>query len=219
MRGLLRNPPAGVPEEIKKLYGMTIAAVQQLPPPCGYKKPQASEARFFDSMLIRLNGRLASAGKHVKLPTSLENTDSTDLVILPEEVYEMRAGNLIDDAFSPVKRAARVKLGKHNWPMVVSLPAFATGDEFEILMEARFPVAVENAKGVVMRAGIYQYSTNFTKKSVYDFKAEDFSNREYRLFSLGKCRFERDYQVYIEGCDNPTVPEILIGRIFIRRVK
>jgi hypothetical protein len=39
----------------------------------------------------------------------------------------------------------------------------------------------------------------------------------YRLVSLGVTDFHRDGQIYFAGVGNASVPELLIGRVFLKR--
>ena len=103
--------------------------------------------------------------------------------------------------------------------MRVDLPAVAGAGNWEVLFEARLPDACTAPQGIAMTGGLYMYGTNFAEKTVKEFSSAEFSAAEYRLYSLGQVKFFRDMQIYFGGLANPAIPEMLIGRMFLRRIR
>ena len=125
----------------------------------------------------------------------------------------------VSDHKSPVHEVIRLSLNSWQWAARIDLPALPPCGEWEILVEARLPDAVDKPAGTAVMAGVYALGTNFAVKTEFPIPATSLSRDEYRIYSLGTTDFHRDGQIYFAGLANPAVPELLVGRIFLKRLK
>jgi hypothetical protein len=125
----------------------------------------------------------------------------------------------IPDYKSPSGKTNRLKMAGFARQLRSDLPPRMDAGTWEVLCEIRLPDAITAPAGTAFKAGIYSYGTNWAVKTVREFPADALSRNEYRLFSLGTVDFKRTYQLYIESISNPSIPELLAGRIFLRKVK
>ena len=171
-----------------------------------------------DRMLPMLNGYLAPEPAHTALPAALRGLPEDDLIILPTARQSVTEGERgIADYKSPCGEATRLRLNSHRWVARIDLPALPPCGEWEILVEARLPDAVAAPKGTAVMGGVYALGTNFAVKTEVPIAASRLSRDAYRLFSLGVTDFHRDGQIYFAGVGNASVPELLIGRVFLKR--
>ncbi len=171
-----------------------------------------------DRMLPMLNGYLAPEPAHTALPAALRGLPEDDLIILPTARQSVTEGERgIADYKSPCGEATRLRLNSHRWVARIDLPALPPCGEWEILVEARLPDAVAAPKGTAVMGGVYALGTNFAVKTEVPIAASRLSRDAYRLFSLGVTDFHRDGQIYFAGVGNAAVPELLIGRVFLKR--
>ena len=172
-----------------------------------------------DRILPTLDGYLAPEPPHENLPKQLRRLRDDDFVIIPMVRYAVAEGERsIHDYKAPTKEATRLKLNSWRWVARIDLPALPPCGKWEILMEARLPDAVTAPKGVAVKTGVYALGTNFAVKTEVPIPADKLSRDEYRLFSLGTTDFHRDGQIYFAGVANESVPELLVGRVFLKRV-
>lgn len=209
--GWLR-PLAPVAEEIspawvEALRARNLPMMAEIPKTTNYKNMYLRIGRSIEVVQRQLAAQLT--------PPSIDRSR----IVVPEEVYDLAGGVRIDDAFAPGKRAVRLPMRHHHWPLKVWLPAWADAGRWEVSAELRLPAAVDKGRGVAAIAGIYVYGTNFAEKTVVPIAAAQLSNRSCRVIRLGVVDFKRDCQLYFEGAANDSVPELLVGRIFLRRVR
>ena len=173
-----------------------------------------------EKVLPLLDGYLADEPPHEALPKELQRVKADDLVILPMARYSVAEGERgIYDYKAPVREATRLRLNSWRWVARIDLPALPPCGTWEILAEMRLPDAVTAPSGIALKTGVYALGTNFAVKTEIPIAADRLSREEYRVFSLGTTDFHRDGQIYFAGVANASVPELLIGRVFLRNVK
>lgn len=173
-----------------------------------------------EKVLPLLDGYLAPEPPHTALPPELRDVPPEELVILPLARYGLAEGaRNVSDYKSPIRDAIRLPLNSRRWVARVDLPALPSCGEWEIFVETRLPDAVDKPAGTAVMAGVYALGTNFAVKTEFPIPATSLSRDEYRIFSLGTTDFHRDGQIYFAGVANASVPELLVGRIFLKRVK
>ncbi|MGN0867584.1 MAG: hypothetical protein ACI4SG_07930 [Oligosphaeraceae bacterium] len=172
-----------------------------------------------DAHLAQLRQRLAPEAPHQNLPSLLANTRPQDLVVIPREAYQISSTTYVNDAKAPSPHTSvRLPTTGYSWRLRVDLPAIPQAGTWEAFAEIRLPDAVISPQGVAAMTGFYTYGTNFAEVSQVPIPAHALSQDVYHLFSLGTIDFHRDYQIYFAGCGNPTAPELLLGRIFLRHL-
>ena len=193
-----------------------LATVRKTP---SWKYMYSKMGTRLERHLQLLRNQLTPEPPHRKLPPQLAGTPPQSLVLIPREMYQIDASAYVNDAKAPVPHSSvRLPLAGSHWRMRIDLPAIAQAGAWEAFAEVRLPDAVHSPAGTAALAGFYTYGTNFAEVTRVPLPALALSREEYRLVSLGTVDFHRDYQIYFSGCDNPSVPELLVGRIFLKRL-
>jgi len=175
--------------------------------------------KYQDHLKI-LDGYLAPEPPFEHLPEQFKNVQQDDLIILPQARYSVASGQKeVKDYKMPADEVTRLSLYGYTWAMRVDLPTLLANNKWDIFVEMRFPDKISAPGGIVAKAGVYAYGTNFAIKTEFPVNADILSKEHYTLVSLGSTDFSRDGQIYIAANKNSTVPELLIGRIFLRRIK
>ncbi|MBO7742020.1 MAG: hypothetical protein J6S21_05645, partial [Victivallales bacterium] len=113
--------------------------------------------------------------------------------------------------------STRLLLRHYVWAIRVDIPALQNAGEWEVYYEARHSNDTRNPSGIFAYGGVYNYGTNFAEKTSFPLRGEDFTSEKYTLHSLGTLDFKKATQIYFAANNNATVPELLLGRIFLKR--
>lgn len=220
LRTVTRHPPMIPLENTEGLVQALAERVRRIPRTPAWKNQYTGPSLRLDAHLEHLRRRLTPEAPPQALPPLLADTRPGHLVVIPREAFQIDRSTYVDDAKAPVRNSSvRLSTRGFNWLMRVDLPAMEDAGEWEVFAELRLPDAVQNPSGVAALTGFYSYGTNFAEVTRVSIPAETLSRDEYRLLPLGTIDFHRDFQVYFAGNGNDATPELLLGRIFLRRAK
>jgi hypothetical protein len=204
-------------EWVKNHREPLAATMAKIPKSGKWKNFYTREGFTLANHLVQLDGYLAPELPHINLPAELANVPEQDLIVIPPARYAVAIGQTgIKDYKSNGWMSVRLHLKGFAWAMRVDLPALGNVGEWEIFYEARFSDDTKAAQGVFANCGLYSFGTNFSVKTVVPMEASEFSNK-YTLHKLGCADFKRPQQIYFGANGNASVPELLIGRIFLKR--
>lgn len=211
----LSNRPSTVDRQaLRQSLDTRLPAIPKTP---GYKGLHAREGVIWSQCLAELDRHLTPPAFEREFPAELRSVPPEKLIALPPAYVTPAQAETVADELAPNRRAVRLTLGRHNWAARVNLPATAGVGPVKVWAELRLPQNVAAADGIAALAGMYVYGTNFAEKSVIPIASASLSNTSYALIPLGEADFQRDCQIYFEGADNPTVPELLLARIWLEK--
>ncbi len=214
-----RHSPLVPLPEVETRFQELEQGLQQVRRTPAWKYQYTREGVRLDAHLRQLRQRLAPEAPHRNLPPLLAQTRPQDLVVIPREAYQISPATYVNDAKAPVPHSSvRLPTTGYSWCLRVDLPAIPQAGTWEAFAEVRLPDAVTSPQGIAAMTGFYTYGTNFAEVSRVPLPAAALSREAYRLISLGTIDFHRDYQIYFSGWGNSTVPELLLGRLFLRHL-
>lgn len=178
---------------------------------------QVSEGNSVDGGMQQLERRLKPLPEPGPVPRELRRFSANRLLTLSPLYAQPAQAEFAADHLAANREAMRLHLENHNWALRLNLPAMAGAPPVEIYAELRLPQAVTAAKGVAVIAGLYEYGTNFAVKTALPIRAKLLSNSRYTVIKLGETDFKCDRQLYFEGAGNASVPELLLGRVWLVR--
>ncbi len=166
--------------------------------------------------LAALDNQLGTPWTPVQIPAELQYVPEDSLAMLNCD-YIVSGTAVIKDHLAPQQQAKRLAMGNYNLAARITLPG--TDEPFRVsaYAEVRLPQAVTNASGTAFICGYYFYGTNFGQMTRTYIDASELSNKGYALIPIGTIDTEFDQQIYFQGVNNPTVPEILVSRVWLVR--
>ncbi len=201
-------------KDLAALREKTFAELAAIPKTKGYKDFYVQEGVNLANGISAMARRTAEPFPVEDIPVELQDVPVERLTVLEPSFYTPVNAEPAADFLAHNKESYRMHMGNHNWALRVDLSA-CNSEPADIYAELRLPQDVTAPAGTAAITGFYTYGTNFTVKTAVEIDSAWLNNQGYTLVHIGKNDFTRDRQIYFEGTANTTVPELLLGRIWL----